>query len=94
MASSELAFDKFSKWKNSKTVLKLTVVTNGGSPVIDVGWLAGVYDDSCEVAFVTGKMHDFRPIDFKDVSFVVSDKRVEATFGGDNFLTLEEMPVA
>lgn len=90
MDSASVAFDKFSVWKNAKTVLKLTTVTNGGAPDVSIGWIPEVDAESSQVAFMTGKMHDYRCIDFDDVSFNVSTTRVEATFGDDNVLILEE----
>jgi hypothetical protein len=52
MASSKEAFFKLGRWKNSRTVLRLTVFMNGGAPEIRQGVLTSVDEDEVLVAFV------------------------------------------
>jgi electron transfer flavoprotein alpha/beta subunit len=92
MASSKEAFEKFRMWKNSRTVLKLTVLTNGGTPDIFMGRVAAVDEDSWQVSFAVSKDRSYRVITFVGASFLLGGRRLEAERSEEgNFLMCEEI---
>lgn len=91
MASSREAFDKFWTWKNSSTVLKLTVLTNGGKPEILVGEIASIDEELSLVAFAITRERSFRVIDFSDASFSIGKRLLEAERPTGDRLMCEEV---
>lgn len=90
MASSSEAFAKFRIWKNSNTVLKVTVVTKGGKPDILRGWIFSVDEPNFLVGFAL-KDRSLRTFDVSDADFRVGSRIVEAERGedGEDFLVFE-----
>lgn len=71
MASSREAFDKFLMWKNSRTVLKLTVLTNDGNPPTKLRVeVVSVIEDELGVGFLTTGREAFA-LDFSGASFEI-----------------------
>jgi len=80
MASSRaIAFSRFATWKNSKTVLRVTVFTKGGVPDIWQGQVFSV-DESRDLVGVTDDAsRKFSRIDLSEASFSVEARSVIAT---------------
>jgi len=91
MASSREAFERLDKWKNLRTVLKLTVVTNGGKPDISIGEVALTDQDEMAFAFLISRTRDLRPVTFVAASFEIGEQLLKAERSEDNFLVLEEV---
>jgi hypothetical protein len=92
MASSREAFEKFRRWKKSKTVLRLTVLTNGGTPDTFMGRVAAVDEDSWQVSFAVAKDRSYRVITFLGASFLLGKRRLEAERPEEgDFLMCEEV---
>jgi hypothetical protein len=91
MASSREAFEKFRKWKKSKTVLRLTVLTNGGTPDTFMGRVAAVDEDSWQVSFAVSKDRSYRVVDFEGASFVLGKRMLEAERLNGDFLACVEL---
>ena len=78
MASSRDAFRRFNKWKNSRTVLNLTVVTNGAEDRLQ-GAIFSVEGRRRAVGFVDDASRNHVVLDLSgDVTFLVDDRSVEA----------------
>jgi hypothetical protein len=79
MASSKEAFSKFEMWKNSRTVLRLTVYDRGAKD----HFIGSIYhaDFAGEaVGFVETATRSFLPLlDLRESSFVVEPLKVEVT---------------
>jgi hypothetical protein len=90
MASSNEAFDKLRKWKNSRTSLRLTVVTNGGQPFISTGEIAATDENEMLFAFADPRTRDVRQISLVAASFEIGERLLKAERAEDNFLVLEE----
>lgn len=93
MASSRVAFEKFEIWKNSRTVLNLTVWTNEGVPDNWHGRIISVEESRRLVGFVDDATRDSRLLDLTDASFVVKAKRVEASRLAEGKVTFAELLV-
>lgn len=78
MASSKEAFEKFRRWKKSRTVLRVTVLTNGGMPDIFIGGVAAVDEDSWQVSFAVSATRSFRLVSFMEASFSFGKRVLEA----------------
>ena len=78
MASSKEAFARFWTWKNSHTVLRLTVLTKGGTPEKLIGEISSIDEDSLLVGFAVRRTRDFRTICFADASFGLEDRALSA----------------
>lgn len=79
MASSKVAFRKFERWKNLKTVLKLTIFTNEGSPPdIWTGRITSVEESLGLLGFVDGSTRDGFALDLSDADFLVDERSIEA----------------
>ena len=91
MASSKEAFEKFVRWKNSRTVLKFTFVTKGGMPETLVGQIMGTEEDSFLVFFGVRETRELRLIDFGDATFRIGKLLLEAERSTGDWLTFEEM---
>lgn len=78
MASSGVAFRRLDKWKNSRTVLNLTVVTNGVEDRFE-GAIFFVEEYGGTVGFVDDASRNSVTLDLSgDVTFLVEDRSVEA----------------
>jgi hypothetical protein len=79
MASSKEAFSKFEMWKNSRTVLKLTVYERGAEDHFTGSIYHVDFDDEI-VGFVeTATRLSLPPLDLRDSFFAVELFRVEVT---------------
>jgi hypothetical protein len=79
MASSEDAFRKFAMWKNSRTVLNLTVFTNFGMPDIWLGSITSVDEQQELVEFADDATRDLRTLDLRGASFAIAERSLEVT---------------
>jgi hypothetical protein len=78
MASSTDAFEKFSKWKNSRTVLRLTVYERGAVDHF-IGSINHVDFDGEIVGFTLDAARTFLPpLDLSGAVYTVEPFRVEA----------------
>jgi hypothetical protein len=79
MASSKEAFSRFEMWKNSKTVLKLTVYERGAEDHF-TGSIDHVDFDEEIVGFIEDATRMFLPpLDLRESEFAVEPRRVEVT---------------
>jgi hypothetical protein len=90
MASSEEAFDRFWRWKKASTVLKLTVLTKGGTPERFIGEIFAIDDEALVVGFLASNTRDFRQICFADASFGLEDRALSAERTTGDVLRFEE----
>jgi hypothetical protein len=91
MASAEDIFSRFWMWKKSHTVLRLTVLTKGGTPEKLIGEIAAIDEDAFLVSFVTRKKGDFRTIWLGDASFGLEDRVLSAERLTGDILRFEEL---
>lgn len=78
-------------WKKSRTVLKVTLLTNGGTPDTFVGVVAVVDEISEQVSFAVSADRGHRVVNFVGASFIVGKRRLEAERGEGCFLACEEI---
>jgi hypothetical protein len=90
MASPEEAFGKFRTWKKSKTVLKVTLLTNGTAETF-VGTIAAVDEVAEQVSFAIPADRCHQVVSFVGVTFLVGKRRLEAERGEENVLMCEEI---
>jgi hypothetical protein len=79
MASSKEAFDKFAIWRSSRTVLKLTVLTNDEIPNVFRGEISWFDAEARVVSFAVSATRDFTSLDLNGANFRVGKRAVEAT---------------
>jgi len=80
MASSVVAFEKFERWKNSRTVLNFTVLTNEGAVEhIWTGRIISVVPEMSRVGFVDDVTRDGAEFVFLDASFRMEGRTVEVS---------------
>ncbi|HEV2195146.1 MAG TPA: hypothetical protein VGR55_06170 [Candidatus Acidoferrum sp.] len=91
MASSVEAFDKFRMWKKSRTVLKVTVLTKGGYPNILTGEVVSVIEETFSVGFLDPKTRKAWVNDFRDASFRLGKRSLEAERSTGELLMVEEL---
>jgi hypothetical protein len=77
MASSREAFLKFSMWKNSKTLLRLTVYERGTEDHF-TGSIYHVDELEFVVGFSDDLTHSHIPLDFRRASFEIERRRLVA----------------
>jgi hypothetical protein len=78
MASSREAFSKFSRWKNSRTLLRLTVYERGTEDHF-TGSIYHVDEVEMVVGFGDDLTHSHIPLDFRGASFEVERRRLMVT---------------
>ena len=94
MASSKDAFFKFGTWKNSRTVLKLTVFTKEGKPDIWRGTIVSVDESRSFVGFVDEATRQPFGLDLRDSSFKVGEDLVEVVDPSTGRLVFEKLRVS
>jgi len=85
MASSKEAFERFWTWKNSRTLLRLTLWEKGQAPTSFVGAVVLPEEEELRVAFLN---HDERKpvvILFEDCSFRIGERFLMADRFGEEF---------
>jgi hypothetical protein len=91
MVSSSEAFDRFWMWKNTRTLLNVTLWEKGKAPVEFLGAVSFPDEDSLVVGFLN---HDTRspvpPIRFEDCTFRLGDKILFADRAGEEFFECED----
>jgi len=92
MASSSEAFGKFFTWKNSKTLLKVTVITKGRTDDVLTGWrIIGVDPDALQVGISNPSiMHSWSVFDFEGATFSIEPARLTATRNESDWIVFEE----
>jgi hypothetical protein len=93
MASSREAFARFGRWKKSRTVLKLTVRTNGRVPEIWQGAIFSVDESAGKVAFGDDPSHATFVLDLEGALFTVEERSVEAEDPRIGSVLFEEIKV-
>jgi hypothetical protein len=93
MASSSEAFEKFERWRNSKTSLKVTMIVGGKSTEVLIGRIFHVDSDSPpNIGFSNPLvMHSFVGLDIEDSSFSVEEARLVATRNESDWIIFEEI---
>lgn len=90
MASSSEAFERFFKWKNSKSPLRVIEIVEGLPSRESFARIYEADPDAGLVGIVGTKMHSFRNFDVSDSDFEVSDSKVVATRRTADWLVFEE----
>lgn len=90
MSSKESAFSKLETWKNSKTVLKVTVVENGFPPDVLECRICGVDPDNDLVDLVFEATRTFQNLDVSGAEFSLEDSVLRVCRGTEDSLTFEE----
>jgi hypothetical protein len=86
MASSKDVFDKFWRWKKSRTLLKLTVLTQKEPPETFIGAVILPEEDFLRVSFVDHDTRALRTVDFSECLFSVGKRSLLAERGeGESF---------
>jgi hypothetical protein len=94
MASSSEAFERFEMWKNSRTVLKLTVYESGAVDHF-TGSIYHVDFDAEQVGFVETATRRYLPaLDLRDSTFAVEPLRVEVCDPRFGSVLFEEVRIA
>jgi hypothetical protein len=78
-------------WKNLRTLLRLTVVTNGGMPDISIGEISATDEDEMLFSFADPRTRNFRHVSVVAASFEIGEHLIKAERAEDNFLVLEEV---
>lgn len=91
MASSCVAFERFEMWKNSHTVLRLTVYDKGA---IDhfTGSISHVDFDAEQVSFLNSARPIVPALDLSGATFAVEPRRVVASHPDVGKVIFEEIP--
>jgi hypothetical protein len=74
MDSSKDAFDKFWMWKKSRTLLRVTVLTNGEPPEVFTGAVILPEEEFLRVSFADHDTRALRVVDFSECSFRVGER--------------------
>jgi hypothetical protein len=93
MASSSEAFEKFFTWKNSKTLLKVTVITEGQTDDVLTGWrIFGVDPDASQIGISNPSiMHSASVFDVEGATFSIESARLVATRNESDWIVFEEL---
>jgi hypothetical protein len=86
IASSREAFFKLGMWKNSKTLLKLTVVMKDEEPKTVRGYIGASSVEVCVVGFFEKATRSLTELGFVDAAFRVGKRTVEVECGDDLFV--------
>ena len=93
MASSKEPFLRFEMWKNSRTVLRLTVYERGAEDHF-TGSIDQVDFDEEVVGFMEDATRTFLPpLDLRESDFAVEPRRVEVTDPRFGKVIFEEVPI-
>ncbi len=90
MASSIEASDRLGKWKKSRTVLKLTILTKDGIPEMLTGSIVALDDAALLLCFAPRGSKDFRTLDLAEAAFSIG-KRKLGVERGEDILSFEEL---
>jgi hypothetical protein len=90
MASSSEAFEKFSRWNNDRTPLRLTVIERGKTTEVLAGWIDAWDSNASLVSICWAKGEDAR-FDVEDSVFSVESGRVTVTRNESDWLVFEEI---
>jgi hypothetical protein len=83
VSSASVAFEKFSKWKNDSTSLKITFWTNGNPSLPVIAYIADITSSWVKVSSLEEK------VDLEDSVFLVESSKVTASRYGSVWLILE-----
>lgn len=89
-SSSDAFFSKLRKWKNSKTVLKVTALTSGEESATHRGVIFSVDEVNLQVGFIESGSKRGRAFDVSGARFLVGIKSAEASRGDEDLLTFQE----
>jgi len=94
MASSAVAFRKFERWKNSRTVLNFIVRTKDGTLDSWTGRIISVTPSDNAVGFTDDATRSGNVFDLSDMVFDVTDRAVDALREEDGWVVrIEEVSV-
>ena len=85
----EQAFAKLALWRESETIVKLTVVEVGEAPQTFTTKITVVDERSRQISFVVGHKRSYRVIDLSDASFQVGDRVLAAEHPTGGLLKIE-----
>jgi hypothetical protein len=91
MASWKDAFSKFSTWKKSRTVVKLTLLPKSEPPLMLEVLIMSVVEESFIVGFGDCDTRAMRLIDFCDASFRIGKRVLEVERPTGDLLAFEEI---
>jgi hypothetical protein len=91
MTSEQEAFDIFGIWKNSTTVLKLTMETNGAIPETMFEQVAALDRDASQASFVVPRTRPLLLRDLAGASFRAGKRKLEVECFDGERLTFEEV---
>jgi hypothetical protein len=93
MASSSEAFARFGKWKKSRTVLRLTVRTNGRVPEIWQGMIFSVDESAGKVGFADDPSHFTFVLELEGALFTLDARSVDVDDPRVGSVLFEEIKV-
>ena len=93
MISSSEAFERFSRWKNLKTSLIVTVIVGGKTEEVLTGWRIFAADpDASQVGIFNPEiMHSFSALDVEGATFSIELARLVVTRNESDWLIFEEV---
>jgi hypothetical protein len=92
MASASEAFEKFERWKNSKTSLKVTVIIKDSPTETLMGRVFAVDPEASQVGLSNPLvMHSFAAFDVGDAEFSIEESRLVATRDESDWIVFEEI---
>jgi hypothetical protein len=87
----DAAFDQFRFWRSSGTLLRLTVLTEGGEPERYVRVVAAIDQKATQVGFMERRRSIPLVIDFSGASFTVGRRVLEAARPNGDRVVCEEV---
>jgi hypothetical protein len=90
MASTKEAFNKLWTWKESNTLLKVTVGTKGERPETFIGAVTFPDEDSLQVGFANHDTRSMRSVDFSGCLFIVGERVLLAQREDEEFFECED----
>lgn len=90
MASASEAFEKFSRWNQLKTPLKVTSIVNGKTEDVFSALIFALDPVASQVGIGIPATRSVAAFDVEDVVFSIEDGRIVATRNDSDWLIFEE----
>jgi hypothetical protein len=90
MASSSEAFEKFSKWKNRKTSLRVTMIERGETEVVFRVVIDALDEDASQVGILAPDERKYGMFDIGESAFFIEPGRVVVSREDVEWLIFEE----